>query len=127
MAVVVGCDIVALSEIEESCATFGDRFLRRVFTAAEIADCQGTQRIERLAARFAAKEAAIKALAIVDAPTPPREIEVVGRSGPPRLRLHGSIAAVAADRGWTSMSVSLSHSGCHAMAVVVAQTQSTIR
>lgn len=121
MTVAIGCDVVALTEIEESIAAFGERFLRRVFTAGEIADCQGAQRIERLAARFAAKEAAIKALAIVDAATPPREIEVVGAGGPPQLRLHGSMADRATENGWTSISVSLSHSSCHAVAVVVAE------
>lgn len=121
MAVVVGCDIVALHEIEESLDAFGDRFLRRVYTPAEVADCEGAQRIERLAARFAAKEATIKALAIVVEATPPNEIEVVGHGGPPSLRLHGSIADLAAIRGWRSTSISLSHSSCHAMAVVVAE------
>lgn len=121
MAVVVGCDIVALTEIEESLRSFGDRFLRRVFTPSEIANCDGPQRIERLAARFAAKEATIKALEIRTDPTPPREIEVVGYDGPPRLRLHGSMADLAAARGWRSITISMSHSSCHAMAVVVAE------
>ncbi len=121
MTIAVGCDVVALSEIEESIAAFGDRFLRRVYTPAEVGECQGPQRIERLAARFAAKEAVIKALAIVDDPTPPTQIEVVGSGGQPKIALHDDMAELAAARGWRAVSLSMSHSSCHAMAVVVAE------
>lgn len=115
----IGCDLVALAEIDESLAAFGDRFLRRVFTAREIEYSTGPHRRPRLAARFAAKEAVVKALAITDAPTPPRDIEVVNvRGGPPRIELHGSIAALAGEQGWNEIQVSLSHTDCHAMAMV---------
>ena len=115
----LGCDVVAIEDVQNSLATFGDRYLRKVFTASEINDCQGHNRVHRLAARFAAKEAVIKAFAEPDMPFPLREIEVT-REGPlPRLRLSGSVAERARRQGWLSSSLSLSHAECHAMAVVV--------
>lgn len=114
----VGCDVVAIRDVHDSLATFGDRYLRKVFTASEINDCQGRNRVHALAARFAAKEAVIKAFAEPDMPFPLREIEVT-RDGPlPLLRLSGTVAARAQDQGWLSSSLSLSHADCHAMAVV---------
>ncbi len=114
-----GCDVLAVQEVRDSLAAFGDRYLRKVFTTGEINDCQGLNRAHGLAARFAAKEAVIKAFAEPDMPFPLREIEVA-RDGPlPRLRLRGSVAEQARLRGWRSSSLSLSHSDCHAMAVVV--------
>ena len=75
--------------------------------------------MHRLAARFAAKEAVIKAFAEPDMPFPLREIEVV-RDGPlPLLRLSGTLAERAQHQGWLSASLSLSHADCHAIAVVV--------
>ena len=72
----VGCDVLAVQEVADSLATFGDRYLRKVFTAGEINDCQGPTQVEKLAARFAAKEAVIKAFAEPDMPYSLREIEV---------------------------------------------------
>ena len=115
----VGCDVVAIEDVENSLAAFGDRYLRKVFTASEIIDCQGRNRVHRLAARFAAKEAVIKAFAEPDRPFPLREIEVT-RDGPlPVLRLSGTVAERAKHQGWLSSSLSLSHADCHAMAVVL--------
>jgi holo-[acyl-carrier protein] synthase len=114
-----GCDVLAVQEVRDSLASFGDRYLRKVFTTGEIDDCQGLNRVHGLAARFAAKEAVIKAFAEPDMPFPLREIEVT-RDGPlPRLRLSGSVAEQARLQGWLSSSLSLSHADCHAMAVVV--------
>ena len=114
-----GCDVQDVQEVQDSLASFGDRYLRKVFTAGEIGDCQGLNRVHGLAARFAAKEAVIKAFAEPDMPFPLREIEVT-REGPlPRLRLSGSVAERARLQGWLSSSLSLSHADCHAMAVVV--------
>jgi holo-[acyl-carrier protein] synthase len=117
----VGCDVVAIEDVQDSLAAFGDRYLRKVFTASEINDCQGHNRVHRLAARFAAKEAVIKAFAEPDMPFPLREIEVT-RDGPlplPLLRLSGAVAERAQHQGWLSSSLSLSHADCHAMAVVL--------
>jgi holo-[acyl-carrier protein] synthase len=115
----VGCDVLAVQDVQDSLAAFGDRYLRKVFTAGEIDDCLGRNRAHGLAARFAAKEAVIKAFAEPDLPFPLREIEVT-RDGPlPQLRLSGSLAERAERQGWLSSSLSLSHADCHAMAVVV--------
>lgn len=119
MSVVVGCDIVELSEIAESLNTFRDRYIRKIFTDAEAAYCVGPDRVARFAARFAAKEALIKALQITDEPTPFTEIEIIRDREIPTLRLHGSIAHIAAESGVDNWSLSLSHADCHAMAVVI--------
>jgi holo-[acyl-carrier protein] synthase len=112
-----GCDLVALDDVRNSLSHFGERFLGRVYTAAEVDYCAGN--VERLAARFAAKEAVIKAFADPDMATPMREIEVVMENGTPRVELHGSMADRADVEGWRSARLSLSHTQCHAMAVVV--------
>jgi holo-[acyl-carrier protein] synthase len=63
MIVGTGIDIAEVPRIEASIARFGNRFLRRIFTEAEIGYCDSkANRVERYAARFAAKEAAMKAI-----------------------------------------------------------------
>lgn len=115
----VGCDVVAIEDVQNSMATFGDRYLRKVFTDSEINACEGHNRVHRLAARFAAKEAVIKAFAEPDAPFPLRDIEVTRDGQLPRLRLSGDLAALARHQGWLSSTLSLSHADCHAMAIVL--------
>ena len=115
----VGCDVVAIDEVRDSLSGFGERYLHKVFTAGEIDDCQGHNQVHKLAARFAAKEAVIKAFADPDMSFSLHEIEVT-RDGPlPVIRLSGAIADQAQHQGWLSTSLSLSHADCHAMAVVV--------
>jgi holo-[acyl-carrier protein] synthase len=105
--------------VQDSLASFGDRYLRKIFTANEINDCRGLDQVPRLAARFAAKEAVIKVFAQPDMAFPWLEIEVT-RDGPlPLLRLSGTLADRAHEQGWLSSSLSLSHADCHAMAVLV--------
>nr|WP_155910979.1 MULTISPECIES: 4'-phosphopantetheinyl transferase superfamily protein [unclassified Mycolicibacterium] len=116
----VGCDVVALDEIAKSLSSFGDRFLAKIYTDDEIAFCAGLNRLPRLAARFAAKEAAMKAFARPDVAFVPREIEVVTSNHLPTLRLTGSAAQLATAQQWRQISVSLTHADCHAAAVVVA-------
>lgn len=116
----VGCDVVALDEIAGSLSSYGDRFLAKIFTTDELETCEGPNRLSRLAARFAAKEAAIKAFARPDAAFVPREIEVDTTDELPMLRLTGSAAKLAAAQRWRQVSVSLTHADCHAAAVVVA-------
>ena len=118
LCVRTGCDVVAVDEVADSLARFGDRYTDRVFTAGEIESCHGGNRVERLAARFAAKEAVIKALAEPTASFPLREIEVVSHGPLPTLRLSGSVAALAETQGWLETSISLSHTDCHALATV---------
>ncbi len=92
----VGIDLVQLSRVAESLATFGDRFLTRVFTTDEVAYATAApaETVPRLAARLAAKEAAKKALSTEGIGW--RDIEVRrAPSGAPSLRLHGGAAAGA--------------------------------
>lgn len=114
----VGCDVAAVSEVADAVNRFGDRYLRRVYTADELRDCAGPERIRRLAARFAAKEAVIKAFATPEMAFPLTSIEVVKRNGTPQVLLHGSVARAARELGWQEVSLSLSHDDCHAMALV---------
>jgi holo-[acyl-carrier protein] synthase len=113
----VGVDLVDVPSVAASIAAFGDRYLRRLFTAGELAYAAGSP--PRLAARFAAKEAARKALDLDGGDW--RDVEVIRTpSGAPELALHGAAAASAAARGVTDLAVSLSHEGDHATAVVIA-------
>jgi holo-[acyl-carrier protein] synthase len=113
----VGIDLIEIERIERALER-RPRLAPRLFSAAELSYAKGMRRPGRhLAARFAAKEAAVKALS---APAvPPRDIEVVG-SAPPRLALHGRAAELARERG-VELDVSLSHSRELAAAVVVAR------
>lgn len=115
----IGCDVVALDEIENSLSTFGDRFLAKIYTTNELTTCGGPSRLARLAARFAAKEAAMKAFARPDAAFVPLEIEVVTSDYLPTLRLTGSAGRLATEQQWQQISVSMTHADCHAAAVVV--------
>jgi holo-[acyl-carrier protein] synthase len=103
---------------------FGERFVQRLFTAREAADAVAVHgdaaRHERLAARFAAKEAVIKALDLPEEGVNWRDIEVVrGANGRPALALHGRAAAAAARAGVSEWAVSISHDAGQACAVVV--------
>ena len=90
----IGLDATEIDRIEAAVARFGDRFLRRVFTEGEIA--YATRRrnpAPHLAGRFAAKEAAMKALGTGHSQGVLWcDIEVVRVSGPPQLRFHGGAA-----------------------------------
>ncbi len=107
----VGVDVVAIDRVEKVVERFGQRFLQRVFTPAEISYCStGARQAERLAARFAAKEAASKALGKGIGTITWQEIEVLSLSnGQPELLFHGRAAIEAAKAGFEGWSVSLSH------------------
>jgi holo-[acyl-carrier protein] synthase len=110
----VGIDLVQVSRIAGSLDAFGERFLRRVYTDSELAYARRDP--ERLAARFAAKEAAKKALGLDGVGW--RELEVVREdSGACELVLHGAARAAA---GACTLALSMSHEGDHATAVVIA-------
>ncbi|MCW5811247.1 MAG: holo-ACP synthase [Labilithrix sp.] len=120
----VGIDLVRTRSVEEAIAEFGDRYLRRVFTDAEVAYAMSAPApavaSARLAARFAAKEAAMKALDLGERGVGWRDIEVVRTpTGAPALALHGNAAAALQERGTPTLSVSLSHEAEYATAVVV--------
>jgi holo-[acyl-carrier protein] synthase len=119
VSVRVGIDLVDVDQVATAIAVHGDRYLRRVFTEGEISDCGGyaEPRAEGLAARFAAKEAAFKALGADTLPF--HEIEVVSRrDGAPQLALHGGLARRADRLGDPRLSVSLAHEAGIAAAVV---------
>lgn len=119
----VGIDLVQVHRIAESIERFGDRFLARAFTDAEVAYARAsaTQSAARLAARFAAKEATIKALRVTaDAPISWRDIEVRrADSGACEIVLAGTAAQWAATLGDVKLALSMSHDGDYATAVVV--------
>lgn len=118
----VGVDLVRVQDVADSIERFGARYLDRLFTSAEQADCAGEPavRAERLAARFAAKEAALKVLRPAGARPEWTSIEVVRHeSGACDLRLTGTAADLAAAGGITALAVSLTHEHDHAAAAVV--------
>jgi holo-[acyl-carrier protein] synthase len=120
--IATGVDIVEIDRLAEILARHGDRFRRRVYTDREWDDSRG--RVESLAARFAAKEALIKALGAREAAL--REIEVVRPDrSQPTLRLWGRAAEIARALAVRQLSVSLSHGREHAVAVVVVVREGT--
>jgi len=99
----------------------GERFKNRVFTAAEVAYSERkANRFERYAARFAAKEAAMKALGTGWRGVAWRDFEVTNlASGRPTLAFHGKAAEVAERRGVRNISLTLTHTAGQAMALVI--------
>ena len=117
-----GVDIAEVSRIRESIERFGDRFLRRIFTDGEIRYCERkARRFESYAARFAAKEAAMKALGTGwSRGVRWRDIEVVRAKGQrPTLQFHGEAAAIAASLGAKNIALSLTHTSEQALAHVI--------
>jgi len=117
-----GIDIVEITRIEKVMERKGESFLRRVFTAREIAYCCRSGRpAPRLAARFAAKEAVLKALGLGLRRVKWTDIEI-GRDelGKPLVMLCGQAAAIAAERGISELHLSLTHSRDYAAAQVIA-------
>ena len=112
MIVGTGVDIEEVSRVEASIARHGERFLRRVYSPAEIEYVeQKANRFERYAARFAAKEAVMKALGTGwDCGVAWRDIEVVNEpSGKPTLRLGGGAKAKAEELGVRRTHITMSH------------------
>jgi holo-[acyl-carrier protein] synthase len=119
----VGVDLAAVAAVSDSLARFGARYTSRLFTVRELTDCRGTApaRARGLAARFAAKEAVLKALRASDVVPPWTDIEVIRTPGGwPELQLHGVAAQLAAQQGLATWTVSLTHETDVAAAVVVA-------
>jgi holo-[acyl-carrier protein] synthase len=120
MPLLVGIDLVTVEEVRRSIADHGERYLSRVYTADELADADRAP--ARLAARFAAKEATMKALGRSDEAFGWREIAVArDADGRPSLCLSGPVASLARLRGVRSLTVSLTHEREYAAAVVVAE------
>lgn len=125
MIVGLGVDITEVDRMEAAIGRRGELFLKRVFTPSEIAYCERHKtKYERYAARFAAKEATMKALGTgwgngvrwVD-------LEVAREpSGKPTMRLHGRARELADKLGVKYISLSLTHSGNTAFAQVIFET-----
>jgi holo-[acyl-carrier protein] synthase len=118
----VGVDLVEIRRIERAIERWGDRFLQRIYTPAEIARCRG--RVPELAVRFAAKEAVSKALGVGiwwRGGISWQDAEVVSDPlGKPLVALHGRAAERADVLGLNEWAISLSHSDETAIAMVVA-------
>ena len=129
MKISSGIDLIEIERIEKALGRHGVRFLQRIFSETEL------ERLEKfkardvnprliaaeVAARFAAKEACSKALGTGIGPVSWKEMEILNEpSGKPVLRLSGKAAQIAGFLGYTSWSVSLTHSNEMAGAVVVA-------
>ena len=115
---VTGIDIIEIQRINNTVARWGDRFLHRIYTPGELEFCGG--KINRLAARFAAKEATSKALGIGIRGIAWKEIEVVRKRGQaPTIRLHGKASLKAAALSIKDLALTISHSREYAVASVV--------
>src|SRR5207249_7318150 len=123
MAIVgTGVDICEVERVREAIERFGQRFLKRVFTQAEREYCESKRnRIERYAARFAAKEAAMKAIGTgLRRGVTWKNVEVAhATGGRPILRLSGRAADFANALGTKHIALSLTHSAQTAMAMVI--------
>jgi holo-[acyl-carrier protein] synthase len=118
-------DIVDIADVEDSLLRFGDRYLQRVYTPREIAACSGGTDARRLAAHFAAKEAALKSLPVDSSAIDWRCVEVLlAGAGEAAVELSGEAADVARGAGIFTFAVSVSATRRHAAAVVVAESKS---
>ncbi len=122
MIVGLGTDLAEIDRVSRSIERFGDRFLSRIYTPGEIAYCRRKKSFaESFAARFAAKEAGAKALGTgISRGVSWHEFEVQREpSGRPVMVLSGRAAELARELGAVRISLSLTHTGGLAMAVVI--------
>ena len=113
-----GVDIIEISRIAQTLERYGERFLRRIYTPGELEYCRG--RPSKLASRFAAKEATMKALGTGVRGVGWKDIEVTrAPSGAPSIELHGRAKSRAERLGVVEISVSMSDSRDNAVAFVV--------
>ena len=121
MIVGLGTDLAEVDRILKAIERYGDRFIRRIYTSGEIAYVsRKANKYERYAARFAAKEAGMKALGTGAVGVRWQDFEVVNLpSGKPTLRFHGRAAQVAERLGVRGVTLSITHTRAMALAVVV--------
>jgi holo-[acyl-carrier protein] synthase len=115
----IGVDLVGIPRMRDVIARWDDKFLRRVFTDAEIAYCRARRDpVPHFAVRFAAKEAAMKALGTgLTLGVRWRDLEVRrDRGQAPRLLLHGRSREIGLSRGGRAMLLALTHDGDYALA-----------
>lgn len=125
MLIGTGVDIVEIERVQRAVERRGEAFLERIYTPHELAfaGSSGARRYERLASRFAAKEAVMKALGTGwTGGVAWREIEVRAEAGkPPAVRLYGRAAEVAREKAVERIHLALSHSRGFALATAHAE------
>ncbi len=122
MIVGTGVDLAEVDRIREAIERHGQRFIERIYTPAEIAYVERkANRYERYAARFAAKEAGMKAIGTGwRGGVRWRDFEVTNLpSGRPTLRFHGAAAQFADRLGVRNIALSITHTAVQAMAIVI--------
>ena len=116
----VGIDIVEVARIEKAIVRWGEGFLQRIYTEPELRLCR--KKSTSLAARFAGKEAVIKAIGTQTKGIGWRDIEILADpSGKPLVHLHGKAQNQADGLGLGELAISLSHSKEYAIAFVVGE------
>jgi holo-[acyl-carrier protein] synthase len=116
----VGVDIIEIGRIQKALDRWGVRFLNHIYTPAEIGLCR--QKASALAARFAGKEAVMKALGTGAKGVSWREIEILPDAlGKPLVYLNGKAQLRAVSLGLAELAISLSHSEMYAIAFVVSE------
>ena len=115
-----GVDMIEVKRVADVLERHGHRFADRVFTAGEMAYCDGQP--ERLAGRFAVKEAVAKALGTGIGDITWSEIEIIrDERGKPHLVLHAAAQELAAAQGITEWAISISHTATHAIGFAIGQ------
>ena len=118
----IGTDIVEIARIEKLVNRWGESFLQRVYTDSELRLCRN--KTSSLAARFAGKEAVIKALGTRNKGISWREIEILSDpGGKPSVCLYGRAQNQATSLGLNELAISLSHSREYAIALVMGETK----
>lgn len=113
----IGVDIIEIDRIKRAIARWQDSFLKRIYTRAEL---EGPHSISSLAARFAAKEAVMKALGTGTRGVGWTDIEIITNgNGAPQIKLYGRALQKSAEIGLSRFDVSMSHSRKHAIAFVI--------
>ncbi|HEY32371.1 MAG TPA: holo-[acyl-carrier-protein] synthase [Dehalococcoidia bacterium] len=118
----IGVDIIEIDRIQQAVERWGERFLHRIYTDAELKLCRGKS--ESLAVRFAGKEAAVKALGTGIRGVGWKDIEILAEpSGKPLVNLYRQAPKKANDLGLRGLAISLSHSREYAIAFVVGEKE----
>ena len=113
----IGVDIIEIGRIDRAISRWQDAFLKRIYTQAEM---ESYRNVSSLAARFAAKEAVMKALGTGARGVNWRDIEILTNGdGAPLIRLHGRACERSKELGIAQFSISMSHSREYAVAFVV--------